>query len=76
MSASFAKSPTSGSPVAATLRQIDEVVRPLPAEMGAEPHHHRLGHDHAQREIEIGAHAGGVDLETRYQEPGLRQRTR
>src|SRR5262249_22019518 len=41
---------------------VDEVVRALAAEARAEPHHHRLRYDHAEREVEIGAHLLGVDL--------------
>src|SRR5262249_23382612 len=40
---------------------VDQIVRPLPPEMRAQPHHHRFRNDHAEREIEIGAHAPGVD---------------
>ena len=55
---------------------VDEVVGALASEMRAEPHHHRLRDDHAVGEIEIDAHALGVDLEPFDQEPGLRQRAR
>jgi hypothetical protein len=53
---------------------VDEVVRPLPAERGAEAHHHRLGHHQPLGQVEVGAHARRVDLQAADQEAGLRQR--
>src|SRR5215472_16400141 len=55
---------------------VDEIVRPLTAEVRSEPHHDGFGHDHAAGEVEIGAHAIGVDLESGQHEPGLRERAR
>ena len=42
---------------------VDQIMRVLAAEIGAEPHHHRLRNDEALGEIEIGAHLLLVDLQ-------------
>ena len=42
--------------------------------MRGEPHHHRLGHDQAFGGVEVGAHAGGIDLQAVENETGVVQR--
>src|SRR3984893_13764157 len=52
---------------------VDEIMRPLTAELRGEPHHDGFGHEHAAGEVEIGAHPLGVDLESGQHELGLRE---
>jgi len=42
---------------------VDEIMGALAAEVRSELHHHGFRHDHPARQIEIGPHALGVDLE-------------
>ena len=42
---------------------IHRVMRVLPADGGAEVEHHRLGHDQAAAEIEVGAHPRRVEAQ-------------
>ena len=44
-------------------RFLDDQLRLMRAELGAERHRHRLDHDQALRDVEIAAHALGIDLE-------------
>src|SRR5262245_54253667 len=53
---------------------VDEVVRALAAEVRSEPHHHLFGDDRTAGQVEVGAHARGVDLQTFHDIAGLPQR--
>ena len=59
------------SPQRLPAQVVDEVVRTLASEVGAQPHHHRFRHDEAVGDVEIGAHALLVDLEPFQDHPRL-----
>ena len=44
-------------------RILDDAARLVLAELAGERERHRLGHDQAARDAEIGAHALGIDVQ-------------
>ena len=55
---------------------IDQVVRVLAADVGAQAHHHGFGHHQTMRHVDVAAHLRGIDFQPRQNELGLLERTR